>query len=122
MQEVLTKERVRVEPAHSRLGWIEEVFRGVVTILFGFLIPFTLTIFISVLAIYLVLDGALELIIMGRGETAHLPQLSRWSLNRSPRLKPGDFPRPSPIQVPASSARGFPDCHPGLLLPGLHRQ
>lgn len=43
-------------------------------------------------------------------------------INRSPRLKPGDFPRPSPIQVPASSARGFPDCHPGLLLPGLHRQ
>ena len=69
MQEALTKERVHVEPAHSRLWWIEEVFRGVVTTLFGLLIPFTLTIFIAVLAIYLVLDGALELIIMGRGET-----------------------------------------------------
>ena len=69
MQETLTKQRVQVEPYHSRLRWKEEVLRGVVTILFGLLIPFTLNIFIAVLGIYLVLDGALDLIITGRRET-----------------------------------------------------
>ena len=69
MQETLTKQRVQVEPYHSRLRWKEEVLRGVVTILFGLLIPFTLNIFIAALGIYLVLDGALDLIITRRRET-----------------------------------------------------
>jgi uncharacterized membrane protein HdeD (DUF308 family) len=69
MQETPTKQRGHVDPAHSRLWWIEEVLRGVLSILFGLLIPFTLTIFVEVLGIYLVLDGALDLIITGRHET-----------------------------------------------------
>ncbi len=69
MQETLPKQRVQVEPYHSRLWWKEEVLRGVVTILFGLLIPFTLNIFIAALGIYLVLDGALDLITTGRHET-----------------------------------------------------
>ena len=51
-----------------------------------------------------------------------LPRRDTLSVNRSPRINPGDFPGPSPIQVPASPAHAFPGCHSGLVLPSLHRQ
>jgi len=42
-------------------------------------------------------------------------------LNRFPCLKAGDFPRPSPIQVPGSQACGFAGCHAGLLESSPHQ-
>lgn len=68
MQVARTTQRVEVEPYRTRPRWIEEVLRGVLTILFGLLIPFTLNLFIAVLGSYLVLDGVLDLIITRRHE------------------------------------------------------
>jgi uncharacterized membrane protein HdeD (DUF308 family) len=64
MQEALTNERVHVEPYHSGLWW-REVLRGGVTILFALLMLFTFDFFIAVLGIYLILDGALEMLPTG---------------------------------------------------------
>jgi uncharacterized membrane protein HdeD (DUF308 family) len=70
MQESLTKQTVQSEEYHTRLWWME-VARGVITIIFGILIPFTLYILIYVLGIYLVIDGALDIFMLatGRRET-----------------------------------------------------
>jgi uncharacterized membrane protein HdeD (DUF308 family) len=65
MQEALTNDRVHVEPYHSGLWW-REVLRGSVTILFALLMLFTFNFFIDVLGIYLILDGALEMILTDR--------------------------------------------------------
>ena len=68
MQEALTNDRVHVEPYHSGLWW-REVLRGGVTILFALLMLFTFNFFIVVLGIYLILDGALEMLPMGSRAT-----------------------------------------------------
>lgn len=70
MQEALTKQQVQTTPYHTRLWWVE-VGRGVVTIIFGLLIPFMLNIFLEILGIYLVLDGVLDIykVATGRRET-----------------------------------------------------
>ncbi len=70
MQEALPKQKVQSAPYHTRLWWME-VVRGVVSIIFGLLIPFTLNIFLDVLGIYLVLDGVLDIlkVATGRRET-----------------------------------------------------
>ncbi|HYX48557.1 MAG TPA: hypothetical protein VE843_02355 [Ktedonobacteraceae bacterium] len=68
MQEALTNDRVHVEPYHSGLWW-REVLRGGVTILFALLMLFAFNFFIIVLGIYLILDGALEMLPMGSRAT-----------------------------------------------------
>ncbi len=68
MQEALPNERVHVEPYHSGLWW-REVLRGSVTILFALLMLFAFNFFIDVLGIYLILDGALEMILTYRRVT-----------------------------------------------------
>ncbi len=68
MQEALPNDRVHVEPYHSGLWW-REVLRGSVTILFALLMLFAFNFFIDVLGIYLILDGALEMILTNRRET-----------------------------------------------------
>ena len=68
MQEALTNDPVHVEPYHSGLWW-REVLRGGVTILFAILMLFTFDFFIVVLGIYLILDGALEMLPMGSRAT-----------------------------------------------------
>jgi len=68
MQEALPNDRVHVEPYHSGLWW-REVLRGSVTILFALLMLFAFNFFIDVLGIYLILDGALEMILTYRRET-----------------------------------------------------
>ena len=54
MQEALTEQKVQTEPYHTRLWWME-IVRGVVSIIFAILIPFTLTILTSILGVYLIL-------------------------------------------------------------------
>ena len=68
MQEALPNDRVHVEPYHSGLWW-REVLRGSVTILFALLMLFAFDFFIDVLGIYLILDGALEMILTHRRVT-----------------------------------------------------
>jgi uncharacterized membrane protein HdeD (DUF308 family) len=68
MQEALTNERVHAEPYHSGLWW-REVLRGGVTILFALIMLFTFDFFITVLGIYLILDGVLEMLPTGSRST-----------------------------------------------------
>ena len=65
MQEALLNKRVHVEPYHAGLWW-RELLRGGVTLLFALLMLFTFNVFITVLGIYLILDGALEMLVTGR--------------------------------------------------------
>ena len=65
MQEALPNKRVHVEPYHAGLWW-RELLRGGVTLLFALLMLFTFNFFIDVLGIYLILDGALEMLPTGR--------------------------------------------------------
>ena len=55
---------------HTRLWWME-IVRGVVTIIFALLVPFTIQLLIDVLGIYLILDGTLDILQLatGRRET-----------------------------------------------------
>lgn len=70
MQEALPTQKMQSASYHTRLWWME-VVRGIVTIIFAILIPFTLQILIYVLGIYLVIDGALDIfkLATGRRET-----------------------------------------------------
>jgi uncharacterized membrane protein HdeD (DUF308 family) len=65
MQEALPIKRVHAEPYHAGLWW-RELLRGGVTLLFALLLLFTFNFFIDVLGIYLILDGALEMLPTGR--------------------------------------------------------
>ncbi|HEX6552128.1 MAG TPA: DUF308 domain-containing protein [Ktedonobacteraceae bacterium] len=68
-----------------------EIVRGVVSIIFAILIPFTLTILTYILGVYLILDGVLDLykIATGRGGTQ-----STRTHSRNPTSLAGDGWRP----------------------------
>src|SRR5712691_10539634 len=73
MQETLIKQAIQAEQFHTRLWWME-VIRGVLNIIFGFILlthtTFTLHILIYALGIYLLIDGALDIFKIATGKRA----------------------------------------------------
>ncbi len=55
---------------HTRLWWME-IVRGALTIIFALLVPFTIQFLLSVLGVYLIIDGTLDIlqVATGRRET-----------------------------------------------------
>ncbi len=73
MQETLIKQTFQGEQFHTRLWWME-VIRGVLNIIFGFILlthtTFTLFILIYALGIYLIIDGTLDILKIATGKRA----------------------------------------------------
>lgn len=73
MQETLFEEKLHSNEFHTRLWWME-VIRGVINIIFGIILfthtNFTLRILIYALGIYLIIDGALDILKIATGKRA----------------------------------------------------
>jgi uncharacterized membrane protein HdeD (DUF308 family) len=81
MQETLVEQTLHTHEFHTRLWWME-VIRGVVNIIFGIILiihpTFTLRILFFILGIYLILDGALDILRTANGKRATQHKLTNY--------------------------------------------
>jgi uncharacterized membrane protein HdeD (DUF308 family) len=81
MQETLIEQTLHTHEFHTRLWWME-VIRGVVNIIFSIILithtNFTIRLLIYALGIYLIIDGALDIISIANGKRATQHKLTNY--------------------------------------------